>query len=196
MSADALMEHEAALMAPPAQGELFSTPSEVLARMDRREQEAGDWTAERLLEREPRVYATIARMLAANAASVRAIAFFCGVSEKTVVAVREHSPQSVTAFRAYLGHRRRLTMARGLDVVDRGLEDGTPKSVAMARDAAVIVGILDQHDRLDGGAPTAIIRVERPASESYEEFIDALVIGSEGERGGQKGEPLQEGRTS
>ena len=172
---DDLLDAEALALSQPALFSMEEIPSSVVAQMETREQSRRDWTAQRLLERNPQLYRVIVRMLAARSFSVRAIAELCEVTEKTVVAVRENSPQSVTAFREVFGARRRNAMARGLDVIEAGLEGGTNKSVQMARDAAVIVGILDQHDRLDGGAPTSIVRVETPAAEGYADFMKAIV---------------------
>ena len=151
-------------------------PVEVQKRMEKREQDANDWTAARLFSQRRQIYEVVVRMLGAGF-HVRLIADLCEVSEKTVRAVREAEGSSVTAFREKLGVRRRNMMAMCADNIAAALEAGGAKNATLAKDLAVVWNILDGQDRLDSGAPTQIIRVdEPPALEEYRRFIHALTI--------------------
>lgn len=142
-------------------------------RVVEREQSRHDWTARRLFSQRREIYEVIVRMLGAGF-PVRLIADFCQVTEKSVVAVREAEPVAVTAFRDRLGVRRRNVIARSLDVIATKMEDGSKESVATAKDAAIVMNILDQQDRLDSGAPTARLEITGvPGEEEFRRFLSA-----------------------
>lgn len=148
-------------------------PPEVMERVISREQDQGDWTAGRLFSQRRGIYEVIVRMLGAQM-PVRLIADLCHVTEKTVAAVRAAEPTAVTAFRDQLGQRRRNAIARSLDVIAAALEDGGKDSVSKAKDAAIVMNILDQQDRLDSGAPTQRLEINNvPAEEEFRRFLEA-----------------------
>lgn len=158
---------------------LFSDlPEAVRERIEEREQVAEDWTAARLFSKKREIYEAAVRMLGADL-HVRMIALFLGISEKSVVAVREQERPNVTAFRERLGVRRRNVMSRLVDNMVLALDGktmGLKEGAAVARDLSVALNILDGQERLDAGAPTQIIEHhEAPAVEEYEAFMKTVV---------------------
>lgn len=148
-------------------------PPEVMERVVAREQKFDDWTAGRLFSQRREIYEVVVRMLGA-AMPVRLIADLCHVTEKTVVAVRNAEPTAVTAFREALGLRRRNAIARSLDVIAAALDSGGREEIAKAKDAAIVMNILDQQDRLDSGAPTQRLEIAHvPPEDEFRRFLEA-----------------------
>lgn len=166
-------------------------PCDVLNRLVQREQDQRDWTAARFFAERRGVYDVVVRMLGA-ALPVRLIADLCGVTEKTVCAVRDAEPDAVTAFRATMTKRRVAMLHRCADVIAAALEgaaSGSDEAANRAKDIAVVMNILDGQQRLDQGAPTQIVQVNQPpAVERFESWIrEAIEVEETGLRAGERG---------
>jgi hypothetical protein len=159
-----------------AQPDLPALAPEVAADVEAHEATTGRYTAERLHEREPRLYMAAISLLA-RGHSDRETAEILRVHHRTIAAVRERERASAAmdARKQQLaGEFERLASIAARTARDR-IEDA-PGSVSV-RDLGVVAGIAADKAQLLAGEPTARIEVERVASPHADFILAAAEMG-------------------
>jgi hypothetical protein len=157
------------------------------------QESSGRYTADRLHDQRPAVYAAVVRLLA-EGWSARRITELLGCHPYTIAAVREREAPAIETQKETLG-RRALAAARlAVDSLLDALNDPETADDIGARDRALIAGILvDKAQLLLGGATSRVEHVDAvPAIEDYERWVRALPVTPES-TGLEGGEPRQKG---
>jgi AraC-like DNA-binding protein len=173
-------------------------PPEMEAAIEARQDTLGVYSGVRLFERQPRLYALVARMLA-RAYSDREIAEVVGVSSKLVAAVRRREVDSMPtkAYNRAQARNARLAAMMVIDEVRRRLDDPDEVARMSGRDLAQLAQVSQNIAQLLAGEPTErILSVQAEgASSGLRALLSGRVIEGEASAIHSRGnsEPSREG---
>lgn len=151
----------------PEQGD--ELPDGVFARQEQR----GIFTAERLFNRNPRLYHAIVKLLG-KAETFWSIADILSVSVNTVRAVRDREGVAIDTEKTRIGQVA-LDVARlSFETLHARLADPEERAKLRTTDLGIIAGIATEKAQLLLGAPTAIIASTETAAPGHDDYLRLL----------------------
>jgi hypothetical protein len=170
--AKSLIEADAAQLA------LLST-SDMEAGIFSKLEAKGEYTGERLFRNKPEVYNAIVRMLAENIGMDR-IGHYLGVTQRTVMGVRDREGAAITVEKERLSKRCYGVAAMAFDSVAADLSDPKRAKKISTKDKAIVGGIAVQNAQLLAGEATSrmeVVEQRDPDHDAFNELVAGVGIG-------------------